>query len=437
MGVWAGAATPLEYTLPGDADVSLVNDRFALPGSVNGIPMAAGDFSGDGVDDFAIYLQGFWQPSEVNLFLGNRSFAGGSFSAVTQLRVILPPPARPLYDLTLTFGDINGDLREDLLIGRPGDDAVYVFFGSTGLPRMVDLNKAAADLTIIGSANIGFGMSLATGDFDGDDIGDVAIGAPNASPLGRSGAGEVALVVGREGFPPVINLTSGASFSRFVGATPWAGLGISLAAAKVRSDKRRSLVTGPWPVNVFRGRDVWPGVWDLAVTGPDAAVVDTANHFFWLGSGDLDADGTDEVLLRDDLSPYDTFILSGNNVLGGGILDLQAGIRWPTGQPIYRVLSGDVDGDGAGDIFSGQTGILSSDLGGVIQENPLTSRSLSILGMTKWTTMGDINGDGRQDILSYRNADVATPSKFGTISVLFGFRPLRNPTAHRRIHRWF
>jgi hypothetical protein len=96
------------------------------------------------------------------------------------------PEASDKFGSAFASGDFDGDGYQDLAIGVPGENskagAVQVIYGSAdGLDTARQSLIRQSDLPGAGEgaeAGDEFGRSVATGDFDGDDIDDLAIGAP-------------------------------------------------------------------------------------------------------------------------------------------------------------------------------------------------------------------------------------------------------------------
>ena len=107
--------------------------------------------------------------------------------------------------------DYNGDGFADLAIGIPGETigghagagAVEVLYGSangttTAGSQFLDENSSVMGTLEAGGAAAGdhFGTALASGDFDGDGIGDLAIGVPGADDAAGQGVGAVIVLWG-------------------------------------------------------------------------------------------------------------------------------------------------------------------------------------------------------------------------------------------------
>ena len=108
-------------------------------------------------------------------------------------------------------GDFNGDGIHDLIIGAPAADpngindagASYLVFGGSGIGgtgafNLSDLNGVNG-FVLNGVDDSDFsGESVSSaGDFNGDGVDDLIIGAPDADPNGNSRAGESYVVFGR------------------------------------------------------------------------------------------------------------------------------------------------------------------------------------------------------------------------------------------------
>ena len=154
-------------------DLSMFNN---LNFDMFGMTLAADDFDGDGVPDLAIGAPGESSGSGA-VYVAYLNSDGTVDSSVN---IASSTTAMDAFGTSLAAGDFDGDGVPDLAIGAPGESS------GSGAVHVAYLNS---DGTVDSSVNIAssttamdaFGTSLAAGDFDGDGILDLAIGAPGES----------------------------------------------------------------------------------------------------------------------------------------------------------------------------------------------------------------------------------------------------------------
>jgi Ca2+-binding RTX toxin-like protein len=283
-----------------DVDLAALGSRgYRLAG--NGTEAAgsavssAGDLNGDGRADVFV---GAPQADTVN---GNQSGAvyaafGKPGTAAVNLGALGAGGYRILGGALDDFaggaianlGDVNGDRRSDVLIGAVGvsRDAVtqagaaYVVFGRSSTIEITLGGLGSGGYRLRGPAlPTEFASSLAAiGDVNGDGRGDMAIGAPEASPNGRLSSGSVHVVYGRASGDVDAASAPQTYGYRVDGAAPGDRLGGREAPSTVASDA----IAGGSDIN----GDARP---DLLVGSPSAdnnARSDSGSAYAVLGFGE-------------------------------------------------------------------------------------------------------------------------------------------------------
>ena len=192
-------------------------------GDLFGFALAAGDFDNDGMDDLAIGaagedVNGVSTAGAVNILYGTPfGLSATGNQLVTQSSIGHVPQAFDYFGWALAAGDFDGDGYADLAISAPNETvsgvneagAVHVMWG------------ARSGLSLAGSAllhqNVAasfdqaeefdwFGRTLAAGDFNGNNVDDLAIGIPYEDIGAISNAGAVQVFYGSTTSPFAVDV---------------------------------------------------------------------------------------------------------------------------------------------------------------------------------------------------------------------------------------
>jgi uncharacterized repeat protein (TIGR01451 family) len=354
-------------------------------------------------------------------------------------------------------GDVNGDGFDDVIIGANYADAggaAYVVFGTSKAP------KTAVGVAQLNGTN-GFkvqgerwldeaGSSVrSAGDINGDGLGDLIIGAPGSNSGGADSGAAYVIFGRRSGFPAVLQL------STLDGVT-----GFKLQAAQA-GDLFGWSVSGAGDLNRDGLADLVIGAPGADLVGPDSGAayvifgsrggfgatlnvsaltsaqgfrisghrVDEQAGIAVAGGGDLNADGFDDLVISSVWTP--------SSPAGGGRVyvvygrpsyeippplwseDPANGFRMfaHSGAQAYRpsiAQVGDFNGDGITDLgigaLHGPSYVVFGRAGGSTSTLDLTTLdgsngfkifldSRSFGSISDIRSAGDINGDGRADLI--------------------------------------
>jgi hypothetical protein len=362
--------------------------------------------------------------------------------------------------------DMNGDGLDEFAVSAPNSSigprnsgVVYVFHGHAR-GGSFDAGYTSADGVPLWAARIAgsrtsarFGEAITSGDFNGDGIGDLAIGAPGNSGGGIN-AGALHVFLGPLEGP----LTADNAIAVYTGKDSNDKLGTSIASGDLDRDGLTDIIVGAPGADgvgsrrgayyVLYGRTAWTGgsiptladAWlfgeeDREELGHSVAVL-----------GDVNGDGARDVAAGSPaFGPDDTGVVRFNlgvpNTRFAG--ELVTRVRLTTNDIAERIGSsiagvGDVNGDGAADVAVGGSGghawllygngdwLIGGDLLSLADITVERGEPGEIFGELV-APAGDVNGDGIADVMFSAALANTGGIDSGAVYLLYGNRNLPTP----------
>ncbi|MGY0195696.1 tandem-95 repeat protein [Leptothrix sp. BB-4] len=368
---------------------------------------AAGDLNGDGLSDLIVGAPA--SLSEVGrayVVYGKKTgFDVGVDSMSSSVGMSFSDSGTKRIGASVSSaGDVNGDGMVDFIIGASADNSQdgksYVVFGTAGgggsFNDLVNVDNGSGGFTIYGETGVkgeaGSSVSGA-GDFNGDGLADLIMGAPQAASNGKS-----YLVFGKSGTEYIDlsqHISSSDALEIFGEAQgDYAGYSVS-SAGDVNGD----------------------GLADLVIGAPNVEDVSTGKSYVVFGTSIQSP-----IKLADIAAGTGGFAITAPNSYGysGGSVS----------------SAGDVNGDGLSDLIIGQYGYGdgngrsyvvfgkvdggSVDLSKVDEEKTGFAIDSQVSGGQAGRSVsaaGDVNGDGLADLIV---GEYAANNRTGSSTVLFG-----------------
>jgi len=396
-------ATILES--PNPTNVGLFGDR-----------VRTGDLNGDDAPDVAV---GAWFEDAGGVDRSGRVyiFWGPTLSAMTTLEAVSPKPHGE-FGLGIDIGDLNSDGIDDLVVGEntgspppPGVPApLHIYLGSRTFPQTPSLTVESIES---GVASLLFGRALRLADLNGDGHVDIAASALKGSVNGMQDAGRVEVYWGPT-FSTIQTVSS---------PSPDADdhFGDDLSAADVTSDGVMDLIVAN-PRETIGGVICIGRVYIFA--GPSLVHIKTIDNPLPAGANslfgnavvgrDMNGDGGADIVTTDgrnhayifwspSFNAY-TLLTRPPDPVSGSAISASFG---------YFATAGDVNGDGRDDVVVGDSfasdsqGRVFVGLGPYYSDFHVINDKNPAVAEFGWgVRLADLDGDGRVELLA--GSDVAT-----------------------------
>lgn len=359
----------MDTAVPNDGLLTIYG-ALRLGGEI-GMPIGAGDLTGDGRGD-VIYCEMYASAGagnrtnngQVNFYISDGRDTGNVDQAQNppNIYTLVGANSGDLLGTSVSAnGDVNGDGLRDCLIGAMTDDglnnsrfnsgAAYLVYGAQNFNMRADLltvdgNPPPGVITIYGAqANGRMGIWCDLGDVDGDGFADMVIGADQLSNANGSHTGGAYIVFGSPNLPAVIDLTAPGANVRVAvifGSNSEDHWGAALQVGDVNNDGKGDVIIGG---SIFRD------------SGSFIDVNNAGGHnSFGASNGGTRERGGEAFVIYGQsnwptLTDLKTPPATATHIIGASAFDLLGS----------QVHSGDVNGDGKTDVIIGALQALAPD----------------------------------------------------------------------------